>query len=61
MNPKKKILQTRKDLYTYYRVSDKVFATWLRGIQDRLGKINGRVFTPKQIEIILDEFGEPNG
>jgi hypothetical protein len=49
----------KKQLAALYKVSPKIFRIWLKPILPKLGNIEGRVLTPKQVRIIIDHLGEP--
>lgn len=49
---------SRKELYTAYNVSWKTFKIWLLKISD-LGDCEGKRFTPKQVEKIINHLGQP--
>ena len=50
---------TSKDLQLMYEVSRKTIYRWYFAIIDTAGIRNGHRFTPKQVEIFFDCWGEP--
>lgn len=52
-----KLEMTRKELANLYGVSESTFRIWLRGINFSPDK---RRLTPKDLQIILQEFGNPS-
>jgi hypothetical protein len=52
--------QTKKQLSIKYKVSYNTFIKWLKNIPDLNLYPNQRTLTPKQIEIIYNEFGMPD-
>lgn len=49
----------KKQLAEKYKVTVKIFNKWIEPFKDKIGKYNGRTYTPKQIRIIHDCLGEP--
>lgn len=51
---------TRTQLAKRYGVSTETFKKWLVKIPNLLLDSNDRVFTPKQVGIIIEHLGEPS-
>ena len=51
---------TRSFLAEIYGVNVRVFSVWIKKIKTKIGAIHGRYFTPKQVQILFDHFGEPD-
>lgn len=43
-----------------YDVSRHTFARWLAPFTDALGPYSGRVYTPRQVQIIFEQLGMPD-
>lgn len=56
---KMKNLQTRNDLAKHYEVSIRVMNNWLKEINHLNIKPYQKIFTPKQIQTILEYLGTP--
>jgi hypothetical protein len=52
---------TLKELANLYSVSRLTFKRWLKPFEKEIGERNGYFFSVKQIEIILDKLGKPDG
>jgi hypothetical protein len=50
-----------KELATLYRVSYKTFRAWLVPHLEKVGKKNSKYYTAKQVRIIFELLGEPEG
>lgn len=50
---------TRSQLAKWYGVSPETFKKWLIKIPELVLDSNDRVFTPKQVGIIIEHLGEP--
>jgi hypothetical protein len=50
-----------KELASLYSVSRLTFKRWLKPFEKDIGKRNGYYYSVKQIEIILDKLGTPDG
>ena len=50
-----------KELADAYGVSKKVISKWLQPIRHKIGKREGWYFNIKQIRLIFDHLGRPNG
>lgn len=50
-----------KQLAAVYEVTHKTLKKWLEPFSTEIGEVRGKVFTLKQIRIIYDKLGEPNG
>lgn len=50
---------TKSEIAAYYQISVRVLNVWLRPIKPQLKSFNNqsRIYTPKQIEIILNHIG----
>lgn len=46
-------------LAALYNVHIDTFSKWLEPFSDKIGNVTGRIFTPKQVEIIFECLGEP--
>lgn len=57
MNMKSPI--TKKELSKKYLVSYSTFIKWLQSIPELNLSVNQRILTPKQINIIYENIGEP--
>jgi hypothetical protein len=42
-----------------YQVHVSTFRKWIKPHQDKIGKQISRMYTPKQVQIIIDCLGEP--
>lgn len=40
-------------------ISLQTLATWLKPFQNEIGEYRGKLYTPKQIQIIFDKLGRP--
>ncbi|RFZ84774.1 hypothetical protein DYU05_03980 [Mucilaginibacter terrenus] len=49
---------SKKELREAYCVSVKTFNKWLAGVPD-LGAYEGKTYTPKQVQKIVDHLGTP--
>lgn len=49
---------TPKELRTLYGVSKKTWLSWLAPIRDKVGPLRGKTYTPAQVKIITEHFGE---
>jgi hypothetical protein len=49
----------KKQLADLYGVSVNTFSKWLKPFKDRIGKLMGYIYTPKQVRIIFECLGEP--
>lgn len=54
----KKVL-TKGELANLYGVHTKTLMKWLKEIPDFKNRVNGRIFTPKQVEKIFNHLGNP--
>ncbi|MBI2968909.1 MAG: hypothetical protein HYY40_14000 [Bacteroidetes bacterium] len=50
---------TPKELALLYGVTKKTFASWKKAFQKELGPLRGRIYTIKQVKIILENLGIP--
>ncbi|CAN5861057.1 hypothetical protein BH11BAC4_BH11BAC4_22600 [soil metagenome] len=50
---------SKKELCTFYGISQKVLAKWLKPFQEEIGDCNGRYFTIAQVRVILERLGTP--
>jgi hypothetical protein len=50
---------SKKELRTIMGISKHVLNTWLKVIQDELGPPIAGLYSPKQIQIIIDHYGVP--
>lgn len=50
---------TKKELSKKYLVSYSTFIKWLKDIPELNLSVNQRILTPKQINIIYEQIGEP--
>lgn len=48
-----------KELYKLYEVSPKTFNSWLKPHLKAIGKLNGKRYTPKQVQTIFHLLAEP--
>lgn len=48
-----------KQIKTLYNVGSKTWKSWLQPICKAVGELKGKVYTPKQIQIIVEHLGEP--
>ena len=51
--------KTYRPMYIYelaerWNVSERTVRRWIRPFLDELGPVNGRLFTPRQVKIILE-------
>lgn len=51
--------QTKQELANAYGVSIRTLTNWMNPHQDRIGERQGHTYTPKQVQIIYELFGEP--
>jgi len=51
--------QTKQELAHAYGVSVRTLTNWMIPHKDRIGKRIGHTYTPKQVQIIYELFGEP--
>jgi transposase len=51
--------KNKKELAALYGVSVKTFNKWIEPFKDKIGKMQGRMYTPKQVRVIFDCLGEP--
>lgn len=42
------------DLAARWNISTRTVRNWIRPFKDQLGPIHGRLFTPRQVKIIMD-------
>lgn len=50
---------TPKELRDMYGVSWKVFNEWRLLISEKIGPLKGRTYTPAQVQIMIDHWGQP--
>jgi hypothetical protein len=50
---------SQTDLLKMYKVSAKIFKTWLDPLEKELGPRVGRFYTPRQVKIIFQRVGMP--
>jgi hypothetical protein len=50
-----------KQLAAVYEVTHKTLKKWLEPFTAEIGEMRGKVFTIKQIRLIYDKLGEPDG
>ena len=48
---------SKKELAAHYKVSVRTLNKWLKPIEPKIGKLKGRLYTPKQVEIIMRHLG----
>lgn len=48
-----------KELANLYMVTKEVFIAWLKPIREKLGPQVGRMWTIKQVQMMIDHFGPP--
>jgi len=48
-----------KELYTLYNVSRRVFNSWLTLFDKKVGKVKGKIYTPRQVRIIFEFLETP--
>jgi hypothetical protein len=48
-----------KELLALYDTTWKSFNSWIAPIKDKIGKLRGRKYTPKQVRIIFEHCGTP--
>lgn len=51
---------SKKELRTYLGISKHIFNKWLRTIEDELGEPICGLYSPKQVQFIIERFG-PSG
>ena len=52
---------TLKQIASLYGVSNQTFKLWLKPFEKDIGKRIGHFYSVKQIEIIIDKLGTPDG
>lgn len=50
-----------KEMWSLYDVTPKTFRSWIKPFNKEIGKRMGRLYTPKQVEIIFESLGLPSG
>ncbi len=50
---------SHKELTDLYEVSHVVFRGWLAPYKQKIGKLTGKRYTIKQVQIIFSELGQP--
>jgi hypothetical protein len=50
---------SHKELMDMYEVSHVIFRGWLTPYKEKVGKLTGKRYTIKQVEIIFSELGRP--
>jgi hypothetical protein len=50
---------TLLELSIKYNVCRTTFKSWLKPFEAEIGERIGRIYTPKQIKIIIEKLGEP--
>jgi len=50
---------TPKEMRAFYGLSQRSFKTWLDPHREQLGPLQGRYYTIKQVQFIIDQFGVP--
>ena len=50
-----------KELAALYEVKPRTIKIWLEPFLSIIGEKNGRFYTLRQVEIIFNKIGEPNG
>lgn len=50
---------TVKELHAIYEVSRAVFSSWLSEIENKVGALKGKIYTPKQVKIIFAHLETP--
>lgn len=48
-----------KQIKRLYNVGTKTWLSWLKPIKETIGALEGKVYTPKQIQVIVSHLGEP--
>ncbi len=51
--------QSKKELAEAYNISYHTLQQWLKPFQNEIGPYVGRMYSPKQVEIIYDKLGAP--
>jgi hypothetical protein len=51
---------SKRELSHLYSVCNKTFSNWLEPFQHEIGKRNGRFYTVKQVDVIIDKLGLPH-
>ncbi len=51
--------QTKQELAQSYGVTARTLTNWLNPHQEQIGKRQGHMYTPKQVQIIYEILGEP--
>jgi hypothetical protein len=49
---------TRAGLANYYNVNVRTFKKWIRPFEKEIGKPEGNIYTPRQVEIIFQKLGK---
>ena len=57
--PIKPVAMTKTALAAMYKVHPDTFTNWIKPIEEKLGDVIGRIYTPKQVSIIIDHLGQP--
>lgn len=45
---------TLRQLAARWNVSERTVRRWIKPFEDELGPVSGKIFTPRQVKIILD-------
>lgn len=51
----------KKSLANAYNVGRKMFDNWFEDLKEELGEYKNRCFTPKQVEIFVENYGPFDG
>jgi hypothetical protein len=57
-SPKIKVY-SKKEMREMYCISRQTLNNWLKLNEKKIGKIKGRLFTPKQVKLIFELLGTP--
>ena len=52
---------TVKEIAMLYRVCKQTFRKWIKPFEDEIGERNGHFYTVKQVRVIIEKLGMPEG
>lgn len=50
---------SKSQLANAYEISIETFNSWIKPFKDQIGDYRGKMYTPKQVQIIFERLGEP--